>query len=289
MSRLVFITVPVGKGSARCRGGDIAAWLGNDLAVCNPQLTKIQADDVIICIKKFPFQAFPGKAYYGDIVDGHKQMMLQLQKLPQVKIITMTHLAAKAAKEKWFPDHEVIWLPHTHCNNENEVRPFDREIKHIIFNGTDLSFPEKPWLEFKEKVEAKGFITHRPGNTVFQERGDKARLICRDSYLNADIAVSFRKPGFGLWYGNDLKGPTKLNNASACGVPSIAFPETAFKNNFEGPGLYAPVETIDQMVEECCKLRDNRDYYISLAVAGIEAAKFCHIDNVCKKYLELLK
>jgi hypothetical protein len=198
----------------------------------------------------------------------------------------MTALGARYAKKKWFPSNNVIYIPHSHCNNENAVRP-DREVKAILYNGSLQGFPEKPWAEFKQKAEALGFIIKRD-QTVDNKKSNSVRQDCCDLYLSCDIQVSFRSSTIFENLPLVMKGPTKLNNAGSFCIPSVAYPEIAFTDNHGKPGQFLLATNIDEMIGWCSRLKFDSELYNSIAQNAYEDAQPYHIDEVVKYYKELL-
>ena len=186
----------------------------------------------------------------------------------------------------------MIWIPLAHSNPENLVRPLGGPVKKIIYHGTRSGFPDGPWEEFKLKAESNGFETTRivlvGGNQG--AIGDEYRRYCRDVWLNSDIAVSFRKP----LHTNKghvelrLKPPNKLNGAGSVQVPSAAYPEEGFVTNYDKPSSFLPSTTIDEMVDNCCKLRDDKELYARIASQALRDAQRYHIDKVIPYYWKLL-
>ena len=129
MKRILLYTGRVSKGSGRCRAMDIAEHRDWPWPLDLPanQVTK---DDIVILVKCWNDKIIEraGKAYI-DIVDGVMKLHSKIAANPKIGVIVQAQTNVRQAKDLWFHDNEVIWLPHTHCNNERRERPIDRPIK----------------------------------------------------------------------------------------------------------------------------------------------------------------
>ena len=289
MGRLVFFTNRTNEQSAYCFGNLIAERMNMPIDI---PVTELKQDDTVLMVKCLfknirQLARRVKKVYY---VIGCGWSLFHEFIWPEIAMIMSTPRACRIY-QGYYPRNEVTWIPLAHSNFENLVRPLDRPVKRIVFNGTRSSFPDKLWDEFKKKIEAKGFETQR---VVIPEdewrKGEECRLFCRDFWLNGDIAVSYRKTV------NEKKGhvelalkpPNKLNGAGSVMVPSVAYPEICFMENCDKPGCFLPATTIDEMVGQCCLLRDYKELYAKVATQAYEDAKEYHIDKVIPYYEKLL-
>jgi len=306
MKRLVFYGNPNRPGATKCRALDIAENLEMP---CDLPLNEITSDDVIIMIKRFDKDLISKANHtYVDFMDGHDglEQRIKLNSIGlknKITILTFDSWGASILKKYVFKDFEVKHIPHTHCNNENRIRPFDREIKNITYNGNPAGFPNSLWIKFEKLAIKEGFNISR--RHTISENVDDVRKLCCNFYYNTDIAVSFRNGGNYIrrWhpeiphislkdkYGSmiDLKCATKLNNAASFGIPYIAYPEHCFLCNYDRKGTFIPVTSIEQMVNECVELRTNLNKYKEMSKKLIEESKPYHIDSVSKLYLDFLK
>lgn len=290
MGKLIFFTDQSRRGSARCRGNDIAERMGMPCDIAEHTVT---SNDTVITVKcLIPKMLDIAKKVYIDLVDTRDAIFNNAHGLvanPKANFITMTPTGAKSVRQRHNPAGEVIWIPHTHCNDENLLRPVNREVKNVVYTGIAAGFPMDLWSEFAEKLKAVGMNPVRHENIVMNPKDPaRNRKRCQDIYYNADIAVAFRHEEHLSHHGPEMKCPTKLNNAGSFGVPSIAYPEFAFRYNYIMPGGYIAVDSIDSMVEKCIALRDNPKLYSDVAQNALLAAKFAHISNVVTFYERLL-
>lgn len=287
MSRLLFFADNNRIGSARCRGWDIAEAMGMPF---NPPISEVTRDDAVIMIKRvIPEIVEKAKVAYCDIVDGHNGLKELIIANPKIRIIVFTPLAVEIIKREWGIKNEIIWIPHTHCNNENTQRPIDREVKVISYQGHGGGFTKKLWQKFTDLMKGKGFVLKYYGNPVMNGKLpiETRRQACCKCYYETDISVSFRVDCPNTYYRGKLKCSTKLNNSGSFGVPTVAYPEPAFKNNINGNGCFIEADTIAKLVEGCLRLKDDKKLYREMAKQGIEDAVPAHINNVIKHYEEL--
>lgn len=298
VNRLVFLTNN-NTESGRCRGFDIANYL--DMPI-NIPVSDITSNDIVIMVKKFdPEVCRKSKHTYVDFMDGHDTLescVLENSKEleDKISILTLDPHGAKLLKKYIFKQFDVTWIPHTHCNDNDVIRPVDREIKTIGYNGSDSGFEEEFWNLFSDNIQKHGFTAIRT-NTI-TTGSDNAKQLCCDFYYNLDIAVAFRPTGgkyVTRWHPEiiyssvDLKCATKLNNASSFGVPSVAYPEHAFLWNYEKNGTFIPVYSLEEMIKACIYLRENLDSYQFVANKAREESKPYSIENISKLYLNLLE
>lgn len=284
--KLHLFTCRSGMGSDRCRGMDIAEKMGMP---CDAGFQDIKDDDVVVMVKHFSPEVLKiTKSIYVDIVDGCRgDTYDKIRRHENVTVITLTPSGAKWIKENWFPNHRVIWIPHTHCNNENRFRPPGRSVNTIMYNGTENGFHTHHWHKFASMARYEGFKVTR-FHTIAQGCSSDLRKDCCDAYFACDIQVAFRPPYYDAELPLHLKSPTKLNNAGSFRIPSVAYPEVAFTHNYDRAGHFLRADTIEEMIQCCIKLRDETETYDSLAFSAWYHSQSCHIDKVVKYYERLL-
>jgi len=289
MSRLVFFTNGSNEQSAYCWGNRIAERMGMPIDI---PFAEIRPDDMLMFIKcsfkNIDYIVSHAKKVFFVVGCGWRSFHKFVR--PKITLV-MTTPRARDVYRKYYPNNEVIWIPLAHSNYENLVRPLNRPVKKIVFSGTRSSFPDKEWAEFKQKIEAKGFEIVRAITPYdVPRKGEECRVFCRDLWLNNDIAVSFRRT-ISAKKGHvelRLKPPNKLHGAGSVMVPSVAYPEVCFKENYDKPGCFLPANTIDEMVEQCCRLRDDKGLYAQIATQAYNDASPYHIDKIIPYYEELL-
>ena len=287
LKRIVFFTGRGSTGGRLCRGIEIAEAGGWP---CNPDPASVTKEDLVIMVKCIEPEAVKRAGrVYCDIIDGKMNLHRHIADRLNVGVIVQTSYNIEPAKARWFPNNEVIWLPHTHCNNERRQRRLGKPVKRIGYTGTTNGFLPGPWAEFTAMAEREGFEVVHNGNTILDPdfKGDRREECCR-FYGGLDIAVAYRTSFWNVGNGPAMKGPTKLNNAGSFRIPTVAFPEWAFIYNLWEPGNFVPVMNLYEMVQACCRLRDEPKYYSRIASAAWRDAQAAHIDEVVQRYRELL-
>jgi hypothetical protein len=79
----------------------------------------------------------------------------------------------------------------------------------------------------------------------------------------------------------------KLANAGSFGIPTVAFPEPAYKREWPNECLFA--DTLGGLIAIVTKLRDEKGFYQEMSGRVREKAKEYHIDRIAAKYQELLQ
>lgn len=290
MARFVFYTNRTNEQSAYCLGNLIAEKM--DMPIDIP-IQECRPDDILIMVKcafrDMDYVLQRVKKVYFTIADGWSTFHEFIR--PDIGLLMLTPRAVAAYRE-YYPQNEVIWIPVAHSNYEDIIRPLDSSVRKIIYHGTRSGFPDVAWSEFKRKIETKGFEATRIVLVGGSQHciGDEYRRFCRDVWLNSDIAVSFRKT-IDESKGHvelRLKPPNKLNGAGSVRVPSVAYPEAGFVDNYDKPGCFLAATTIDEMVEQCCRLRADKELYARIAQQAYEDARLYHIDKIIPHYWKLL-
>ena len=175
-------------------------------------------------------------------------------------------------------------IPHHHCNFENIVhekkdRPFTVGYAGSIC-GIDYNLSLLGFRLFKEGIE---FVC------LFCDDDSRSREVVCDFYGLIDAQVSFRKEQETLQDTDNGKAiftcALKVTNGCAFGVPTVAYPSTVYKNEFDGYFLEA--FSIQDIVDQCKKLRDEKSLYEDLSNKGLGIAKKYHISKTSQLYLEL--
>ena len=291
--KIHFFTCRTKKGSDRCRGMDIAEKM--DMP-CDEFCERIETDDVVVMVKRFDSAMLKRSNHvYVDIVDGCRgDTYEKIRQHEGVTIITLTPMGAEWVKKNWFPGHRVIWIPHTHCNDENQLRT-ERPVDTILYNGTLTGFAPHFWNEFEPLATREGFNVIRKHTItplipkIFRSQKQSLREICCDVYMGCDIQVAFRPHFEDKELPLHLKSPTKLNNAGSFRIPSVAYPEVAFTHNYGKGGHFVKVATVERMVQCCIELRDSPDTYSKIAFSAWIDAQPYHISKVIKYYERLLQ
>jgi len=266
------------NGSGKCRGLQICDYIN---AKVNP--ADGYENDVCIWVKRRPYdlQNIP-KHSYIDIVDGEKLLPF-IKDHPNVGVIASASLSKKYLNEL---SNEVVLIPHHHCNYERIKRPA-REVKTVGFIGCSGGYGALPktlekdladiGLEFKYKVRYKN------------------RIDVSDFLQTLDIQVCYRN-FTDRYKGNRvkqrqimrhsmLKNSLKLANGGSFGIPTIAYPEPTYKNDFDG--CFVEALNPEDIITQCKRLKEDSAYYNDIANKAMERAEQFHIENIAPLYYSL--
>jgi len=230
-------------GSGVIRGDQIAQKLG---AKINPK--KGYENDTCVYVKLKPPETYPKKSYL-DIIDGARRIgWLKTHK--DMGIIASSLASKEYLKGKL--KRNIILIPQHHCNYDNEISQGDKV--GMVGKMSSMRNPE-----IRELFHVYKFKTREDVVNAYKEL--KIQVIWRNIYL-------------------PLKNPLKIINAASFGIPTVAYPEYAFK---EVEGYYWAVKTVDEMVATVNELKDGFDRN-----RLIKLAKNYHIDKIADMYRTLL-
>lgn len=222
-------------------------------------------NDVLIYVKPSELDGIKAGSYI-DVVD-HIRLARTLFHYPQFNIIVCSQLSYEYLQYKLFKN-KLVLIPQQHCNFDNILRT-RKEIKNVGFIGSieTLNYPHD---KFKQQMADIGlnFIN----NQRFKNREEIVEF-----YKQLDIQVCWN-PGSDIF-----KNPLRLTNAASFGIPTVGYPERGYK---EFSGNYIEVKTIEGLIEEVKKLKDE-SYYKKWSDKIIEAVKPYHISKIAEKYKEL--
>jgi hypothetical protein len=265
MSISFFGDLSAKNGSVLIRGKQVAEYLGYKI---NPN--KGFSNDACIYVKTLPPRKYPKKTYI-DIVDG---LILRnwLVEHPDTCAICMSEMASEFL-ERTIPN-KIFAIPQHHCNL-NRVRREQREVRVVgyVGNRTQLHYSMSALSKMLSKINLEFRVL-----TKFSRREDIVSFL-----REVDINIAFRgnpRPGnkrFLL-----LKDPLKLSNAGSFGIPSVAFPEPAYKRYFDG--CYLEAKNIKDLVYGCYVLKKDPKLYAQYAKLAMDKSEKYHIQNTSKGY-----
>jgi len=190
---------------------------------------------------------------------------------PEIKIISISE-AGKDFLEKELGRDDIIFIPENHCNYERQVKPRG-DIKMVGVIGGPNAF------QFDHEEFTNIMASHGLGFVHFKDYDNRQDVI--DFYNKIDIQVVWRQ-----WLNfPQLNNPLKLINAMSFGIPTVGFPEIAYKTELSEYFLHA--KTVDEMVKHIVELKNNASLYNTMANEGIAKADDYHIDNIAKLYRAL--
>ena len=259
--RLVFNRRKGGSGDVR--GSQMADYFLARLNFNEPKEDWHYDFDVNIWVKQEPRHLeWPGK-HYLDIMDG-KERGGWLRQHPECGVIAMSLSGQEWLKKKLGRD-DVLWIRVHHCNFDRVVRQRDEFTVAGVCGGKGAIQCDAGELE--ALLAKLGLEWHWYQD--YQGPGDITAF-----YQGIDVQIVWRT------LQRPLKDPEKIVNAMSVGVPTIAYPEPAYK---EVEGYYWPVRTFEELAAAIEELKQGWD-----AQRLVDKAEEYHIENVAKLYGQLL-
>jgi len=259
------------------RGIQVGQAIGAKL---NP--TEGYADDLCIYVKRPPFHAasYP-KHTYIDTVDG-LAVIPWLIEHPDVGVIAISELA-KRELIKHLHRTDIYVIPHHHCNYERLQRP-DRPVKVVGIMGSKDSF-QLPVEELRKRLADIGLTLQYDEDywPIYGKAKDPRQKVV-DFYKTVDIQVAFRPKSQRTLYAK-FRCPLKLENAGSFGIPTVAFPELAFEDEWGDNFLHA--HSMDEIIILIKMLKDYPEVYRKMSQKALEKAEGYHMDHIKQLYLSL--
>ena len=259
--------------SGEIRGKQVAEkgnWLYNSYSM--------RSGDKVVFVKSYPEREFVDTCLannieiFIDVIDCYGIVPF-LEDVPKAKVIAISKSGVDYLKSRI--DNEVLYVPEHHCNFNNELRNC-KKVKRVGFIGYKCNFDLDP------KVVSdvlKKFDIEFVMKTEFTTRQE---II--DFYKSIDVQLAYRIPGSAFMLVSQLKNPLKLANAGSFGIPTIAYPEISYVDEWEG--YFLPIGSMDGMVHWIEKMVNDFEVYKTMSAAALHRARYYHISNVIKIYKE---
>ncbi len=249
------------RGSSIIRGEQVAQYLGAKL---NP--FKGYENDICIYVKPHITTKF-AKHSYIDIMDVSQDTFLRFISLG-IPII-VSSLSAFEFYSKAFKKYKFMFIPQHHCNYERNKRDWPK-VTTVGIIGYHASFTY-PMEDVKQRLKKIGLELLFENHLL--NRADTV-----NAYKKIDIQIAWTNTG---WI---TKNAMKLYNAASFGIPTVARKDITYR---EFEGYYIPVNTMDEMIKEIVKLKENKEYYRHFSELIVPKAEEYHISNIAKLYKQL--
>lgn len=261
--------------SGQIRGVQVGTHLNAKL---NP--SEGYGNDVCVYVKSFPPDDFPERSYI-DVIDS-KNLVHWIARNPRAGVIAISEVGQKYLSQR-LNRKDVYLIPEHHCNFKRELRT-NKDILTVgymgnkngsIFTDEDMVSRKKTINDITTRFAEIGldfkFITHYP------KREDVI-----DFYNSIDIQVLYKRRKQNQI--SKLNNPLKLTNAGSFGIPSVAYPEPTSK---EWKGCFVEAESINEILLQCKRLKEDRVFYDDMAGRALEKAENYHISKIAPLYTEL--
>lgn len=245
--------------SARIRGDEIAEYIG---AKINP--TNGYEHDVCIYVKPKGLDKVRDGDWL-DYLDG-KNMVLLLKDHPKIKVIAASQDSYEYLKENL--TNEIVLIPQHHINFERiKSKRKENLTGGYIGSPSPDAFNMYNTIKVRLKEIGVDFVTC----FNFKTRQDAI-----DLYKSIDVFI------IGDWVKNNdpHKVPTKIVNAAAFGVPSIAYPLKGYE---EIGGNYIQAHNMDELLVEVEKFKD-KNYYTKWSKKVTKMSEKYHISKIADLY-----
>lgn len=250
--------------SSTIRAKQLAEYMGAKL---NP--TEGYENDVCVYIKPQKLEMIKDGGYV-DVLDN-LSVTEMMKTRPGVKVIAMGHPHAEWLKT--FLKNEIIIIPHAHVNFENIHRD-RKEVVTCGYVGTNKPYHIEINKEVGKCLEEVGF-DFIPLFTYY------TREDILDFYKKIDIQVI----GYFDFHVNAPHyHEKKIVDAMSFGIPTVAGPKLGYKDVDD---YYIHVNSMDELIKEVKKLREDKEYYKMWSEKGLKKAEEYHINNIAKLYQEL--
>ena len=251
--------------SGEIRGKQIADYIG---AKFNPKSG--YENDLCIFVKGFMID----KAKDGDYVDFSDEVFEKLSPKLRSKINIIVHSQYAFNYLKQRLSNKMVCIPQQHINWNNETR-----IKNKNIVGGYIGRPSN--ISFRIQNEIKETLKKiRVDFKVAFEWTNRQDAI--DFYKSIDFLVI---GGYGLLDKNLWQiTPAKMINAASFGIPSLAYMRVGYQ---EFEGYYTQFETMEDLIDEVEKLKDE-NYYFKYSNRITEKAKEYHISKIANLYKGLV-
>ena len=261
-------------GSGACLGRQVAQHLG---AKMNPKSG--YEDDICIFVKKVRKECLPIPEHsYIQIGDGPRAYEW-VKSHPEIGIIcdgvTLHKFLTKNLKRD-----DIVLIPHHHCNFERFVR-IRKEVTTVGIIGSKIAF-QHPIDDIRKRLKDIGL------DLIYEEdywgyyKESREKVV--EFFKNIDIQIAWRPKAWSPKY-EPFRRPLKLANAGSFGIPTVAYPEQDYTQ--EWCGNFIPANDIDDLIHWVKELKDDKEFYRAYSERALKKAEQYHIENTAKLYREL--
>ncbi len=245
------------------RADQIASFL---IAKINPD--KDYENDICIYVKRTPPVNYSEKTYL-DIID-QPAYIPWLLKNPLMKVIVTSAVTQKYLFK--ILRNDIFLIHQHHCNYFREVRDRD-EVKVVGIIGS----PEG-------ECSYDGLVGRfrEIGLDLIICRNPRKRYQVINFYKKIDIQIAYRPQVSEM---DNFRTSLKLVNASSFGVPTVAYPEKSYVEEFGG--CFLPAFSEDDLFINIKRLKEEFSLYEDLSEKAKERTEKYHIGNIGKLYQQL--
>ena len=252
------------RASSIIRGDQIAEYLG-----CKLNPIEGYENDTLIYVKPPRIGDIKAGSWI-DVMDSPHILQAVIDR-PYLNLILFSLKTLGDIQFKNIKNNMVV-IPQHHCNFDR-IQRVGRTIENVGFIGGEIGFT-LPVDEITKRLAEYGL------KFLYLTRY-KTREDVIDFYKKIDVQITWTRPE----YQYQSKCPLKLTNSASFNIPTVAYPQDCYE---EADGHYIKAYTIDKLVEEVVKLKDEA--YYQKATEGLVAwSERYHISRIAELYKQLCK
>ena len=178
--------------------------------------------------------------------------------------------------------NEIHLIKHHHCNFENVIKAnIDRPFT-VGYIGSVIG------IDYNLKLIASALRDYKIelGYLCTDEVHEATREDICNVYKNfIDVQISFRKEQENIFTHPSFACSVKLANAGSFMIPTVSYPSIVYKDEFDK--CFFEVNNLEELINACVTLRDNKNLYNELANNAYERSKEYHISTIANLFKEL--
>jgi len=226
-------------------------------------------NDICIYVKRTPPIDYTEKTYI-DIIDQPSYISWLLEH-PLIKVIVSSFVTQEYLSD--ILHNDIFLIPQHHCNYFRESRS-RQDIKTVGIIGSPEN--ECSYNGLFGRLKDIGLDL-----TICRNPRKAYKVV--NFYKNIDIQIAYRPQTSEM---DNFHTSLKLVNASSFGVPTVAYPEKSYVDEFGG--CFLPAISEDELFTGIKRLKEEPSLYEDLSERAKERTEKYHIESIGKLYRQLL-
>lgn len=256
-------------GPGEIRGRQMAAHLGGKF---NPA-SGYEDDCCIYVIGTAPFEYREPRVAYHDVMDCGWARIAKVRTRSRGGVIALSKTHYASLREA-LPGRDLYLIPQHHCNFARERIP-ERPVCRVGCIGGDSAVQWPHWA-VERMVKELGLEWHFE---IHYHR--RWRVV--EFYKTIDIQLCFRPT-----HARNLTmhmNCLKLANAGSFGIPTVAYPEPAYIEEWKDECLWG--EGMEAIMAQIKRLKDDPALYKEMSARAVAKAETYHIEHIADLYRAL--
>ena len=268
---MTFVTNKMNWPSEHTRGYQIAEALG-----CKVNEPIANYDETIVAVKThLGDKSSMFTNLYCDFIDSVNTVELA-RRLPSIKLIAVTDVMRDFLKAR--VPNDIVVIPEHTCNFARETRQ-SRDVEVVGYVGSRQCFD----LDAEQVGRALEQIGLKFVFLVSEDMSVTRKDVC-EFYKRIDIQIAFRTPDKAV-RPPVYRNPLKVFNAGSFRVPTVAYPELAYRM-YAGTYFLEALDLIS-IIDKCYMLKNDTELYSFYSNRAYEWSKQFDIEMVAKEYAKL--